>query len=222
MSEKTDRVIPPERLAAYADHELDSESQMELDEVLKTSPADRAALDRLLQDRKDLAAAFAPILEEPLPTGLEARVRGEGVQAFPWRPAVAALFALAVIASLLAGGIAGFLLAERRGEALIAAYEAEREKDRDLLMRAVQEALETRVSGEAVSWTEDDGRSGAVTPLRTFRNNEGAWCREYQAVAPVGRSLVTQRAIACRDSQGRWSTRLELQEEKPLAEGRAL
>jgi surface antigen len=223
MSEMPGQKIPFEELMALADGELAGETKRELEEKLSASPDEQALFEALRDDRARLAAHYAPVLEEPLPPGLEARILGRGpVTFFGLSRALAAGLAAAVVASLLAGGLLGFQIAERRGEAVIAAYEAQREQDRAALEQAVQKALETQVSGQAVSWERSDGANGAVTPLRTFRDKDGMWCREYRAEAVIGLSAFSQRAIACRGADGEWRTRMELLNEKPLAKGRSL
>ncbi len=38
------------------------------------------------------------------------------------------------------------------------------------------------MSGQTVSWENpDSGRRGNITPVRTFKNRSGQWCREYAA-----------------------------------------
>ena len=69
----------------------------------------------------------------------------------------------------------------------------------------MQQALETVRSGEALTWqVSGDGPRGTVTPIRTFRTNEG-YCREFKVTLgqPGGSSW---QAIACRDAAGVWRT----------------
>lgn len=75
-------------------------------------------------------------------------------------------------------------------------------------------ALETRVSGKPATWRNpDSGSYGTVEPVRTFRAANGQWCREYIQTADLAAELfqpARRRAIACRDPDGQWRTRLEL------------
>ena len=78
----------------------------------------------------------------------------------------------------------------------------------------MSEALESRASGSSVSWTNpDSGHSGSVTPLRTFKSQQGQWCREYTTVEMSEAGPRDQRAIACREGDGVWKTRAMLVEE---------
>lgn len=68
----------------------------------------------------------------------------------------------------------------------------------------VQHTLETKPTGESVSWHGPDGR-GTVTPIRTFRTRSG-YCREYvvTVTVPDGAERETRREVACRDEAGIW------------------
>ena len=40
--------------------------------------------------------------------------------------------------------------------------------------------------------------------MRTFRNTEGQWCREYSKTATLADRVESWRGIACRDNDGVW------------------
>lgn len=69
----------------------------------------------------------------------------------------------------------------------------------------VQYVLETRTSGEVVSWrVRDTAQSGTVTALRTFRGPNG-FCRDYAVTVSVaGGEGGAWESTACRDAQGYW------------------
>ena len=70
----------------------------------------------------------------------------------------------------------------------------------------MQQALETVRSGEALTWqVSADGPPGTVTPIRTFRTNEG-YCREFKVSLGQPGGGNTWQAIACRDAAGVWRT----------------
>ncbi|RMD62509.1 MAG: hypothetical protein D6826_07225 [Alphaproteobacteria bacterium] len=77
--------------------------------------------------------------------------------------------------------------------------------DAELARVALQETLETRPSEEIYLWrNERTGRSGAITPLRTFRIKSGHFCREYRETVIVERKLATRTGVACRADDGTW------------------
>ena len=69
----------------------------------------------------------------------------------------------------------------------------------------VQYVLETRPSGEVVSWqTKGTTQRGTMTALRTFRG-QGGFCRDYAlTVSEVDGEGASWQATACRDSDGQW------------------
>ena len=69
----------------------------------------------------------------------------------------------------------------------------------------VQFVLETRASGEVVSWKVQDGsQGGTVTALRTFRGPDG-FCRDYAVTVTVAEGEGgAWQSTACRDGQGYW------------------
>ena len=82
-------------------------------------------------------------------------------------------------------------------------------KDRELMAAAFAQALDSRRSGQMVSWENpDSGSSGSFTPLHTFRAADGRWCREFQQRLDQGGATDTRLGIACRDPEG-WQLELE-------------
>jgi surface antigen len=70
---------------------------------------------------------------------------------------------------------------------------------------AVARALETTPAGASSSWTNPDGGTrGSVTPLRTYQNPGGAYCREFQQSIVVGGQTQQAVSTACRQSDGTW------------------
>ena len=70
---------------------------------------------------------------------------------------------------------------------------------------AVARALETTPAGTSSAWTNPDGGTrGSVTPVRTFQNPDGAYCREFQQSIVVGGQTQQAVSTACRQSDGTW------------------
>ena len=101
-------------------------------------------------------------------------------------------------AGILAGAIAGGLIGGAIGDRMDAADR--RESD-----RAAQQAFETAPSGQATPWTNpDSGNHGSVTPMRTFQNDNGQYCREFQQTVVIGGEEQQAHGTACRQSNGSW------------------
>ncbi len=70
---------------------------------------------------------------------------------------------------------------------------------------AVQKALETRVSKSKLEWRDNQGGlKGSVTPLRTFKNPSGDYCRVYREVVYARPTDLIATRIACRNGKGIW------------------
>ena len=216
--------IDPERLVAYIDGEVDTEESQRLEAAITAQPALVATVELLRADAATIRAAYqAPLREEP-PQRLIAVFDGTTDGSSGGVPLAATLFrhpfASAIAASIVAlvVGLSGaYYFAERGVDREIARLEAIRAADQEMLEAAVALALERHVSGTPVEWhNPDSGSRGAVEPVRTFKISTGQWCREYlHKVEFQGwqQRREMRRAIACRETDGRWRTRLRLDEE---------
>ncbi|HMB77615.1 MAG TPA: RT0821/Lpp0805 family surface protein [Kiloniellaceae bacterium] len=52
------------------------------------------------------------------------------------------------------------------------------------------------------------GSRGAATPIRSFRNSDGQWCREYRQVTMTAGGETLRHGIACRSHDGDWQARV--------------
>lgn len=73
-----------------------------------------------------------------------------------------------------------------------------------LVEAAVQQALETRASGQEVVFPNEAAPRVRVTPVRTYRSTSDHWCREFEERLGSGSDAVVRTGIACRAADGRW------------------
>jgi surface antigen len=77
--------------------------------------------------------------------------------------------------------------------------------------QSIDKALEKLVSGETLPWrSEQANAAGSVTPVRTFQNHDGRWCREFTVQGEVSGEELQRRAIACRRGEYDWRVMLEI------------
>jgi surface antigen len=101
----------------------------------------------------------------------------------------AAIAAGVILGGLIGGGV-GTLLDQN---------------DKRLANQAAQRALETAPSGQATTWhNPDSGKSGSVTPTRTYQAADGTYCREYQQDIVIGGKKQQSYGTACRQPDGTW------------------
>jgi surface antigen len=77
---------------------------------------------------------------------------------------------------------------------------------------AFQEALETKKSEAAVIWANpENGRSGAVVPVKTYRRDDGTFCRAFRTVDTGVAPDYPNYGVACREpgDEGRWIKAVE-------------
>ncbi len=118
-----------------------------------------------------------------------------------WAPRLAAAVALVLGVGLAAGYFGAGLRTDRDTQAMLAAAAVERAS----LRATIDQALESRASGETVAWRAPAGlAAAAVTPVRTYRSVSGHWCREYYIESDAALPAPAMRATACRDDGGRW------------------
>ncbi len=213
--------LSDEILIAYVDGELPPEQVRDVEAQVATDAELAATVEALRAGSSVLRAAFNEPMRAPIPddlTKLFDAAPAPVSKSPSWRwlsGPFAAPLAASVVA--LAVGLGGaFVFAEWQVERKIARLEALRSADRQMLAAAVSLALETHASGKQASWQNpDSGSTGTVEPVRTFRAASGQWCREYIQIADLATEsfqLERRRAIACRDPDGQWQTRLEVAE----------
>jgi surface antigen len=209
-------------LMAYADGELDEDGVRRVEEHL-AKDAGAARTVRALREGAALArGAYQGAAREKVPDALRARIDAmlgaaedrrvvafkSGARFARWaRTAPAAL--AASVAALAVGFLVIYQVLDWRLENQMARLEVLRAQDQKMLAEAVTQALERQVSGAALEWRNPrSGSRGAVTPVRTFRNADGQWCREYIETATIGERDESWRGIACRDTAGAWRERV--------------
>ncbi len=208
-------------LMAYVDGELDADTAAEVETALAGDVAAQARIDALRDSAARVRAALNAVVHEPVPERLVAALRAPrrgaaevialsaaGRRTRLVRPLMALAASLALLAIGLGGGY--YAAGYRAGQTRVAAARNDA-RDRASQIRAVQEALETRVSGKAVAWRNGfSGNSGSITPIRTFRNKTGQYCREYRQTTSLHGVTETSYAVACRGADKIWLPRYRL------------
>ncbi|MES0884843.1 hypothetical protein [Roseibium sp. SCP14] len=95
---------------------------------------------------------------------------------------------------------------QSRMDDAVASLAAHLETERILLTQSVQEALETRVSGETVFIGQEGDWTEVLTPIKTYKSKSGHWCRQYLRQSTFGGRDLSIRGTACREQDGTWTT----------------
>jgi hypothetical protein len=184
-------------LMAYADGELDPAERAAIEQAMRTDPAVAAAVERHRALRADVAAAFAGILDEPVPARLqppapanvvslaEAREKRRRWSWPEWGALAATLVVGVLVGKAVPGGgpaIAG------NGNQVVAQGE-------------LASALDRQVGGQG---------NGAVKVGVSFAARDGAYCRGFVMGASAG--------LACREG-GQWRIPVLAEAEQEAAGG---
>lgn len=204
-------------LVAYADGELGVMESIAVEAALERDAALRARLADLRASAILLRAAYGPVADEAVPAHLRALVEAvpvtggavaanDNAAGRSWRmlPRVAAAVAL-----LLAGAAGGWMAGTQRGSSQVAQLDTATQVAATMLM---QRSLENLVSGASDVWRDpQSGATLAVTPVRTFKDSDDRYCREYrETLSRGGEQVLLRLGVACRDGQGRWHSRFHV------------
>lgn len=98
------------------------------------------------------------------------------------------------LAATIIGTVAGAVIGGSIGRSLDKADET-----------CMGQAFEHAHTGERVRWTNPDtGARYDITPERTYRRDDGRYCRNYKADATIGGRTRKVTGVACRRSDGTW------------------
>lgn len=202
-------------LGAYVDGELDAATAADVEAAAAHNPAIRHELDQLLRLAATIRIAYDDPLREPVPDHLVSTILDftlpadananidagpEKVVTPPHRdraPEPRFVWAAAAGVALVIGfGSAQFFdnaPGPGTGEAFTAAYQA-------AMQETVNQALETLPNGQQAPIAISGEFVGSVTPLRTYINAEGRYCRDYT----VSFAASAGNDTACRTDNGEW------------------
>lgn len=101
---------------------------------------------------------------------------------------------VATVLGAVAGGYAG----NRIGESMDCA-------DQQAHANTTHDALEYQPTGRPSSWNNpDSGHSGTVTPVRTWQQEDGKYCRDYKQSIVIDGKVEEATGTACRENDGTW------------------
>ena len=141
-------------------------------------------------------------------TAPEKKKHANSVISLSRRRSIAAVAMAATFAALMLGG--GYYVRDSQlsGAELMAAQQirAIAAVDDPIREAAFQEALETKRSlREHVSWSSPlSGRSGRIIPVKSYRREDGSFCREYRLEESHMLPNSPNFGVACRLENGTW------------------
>lgn len=126
--------------------------------------------------------------------------------------------AVGTLLGAVGGGLAGSQVGKGRGRLLatgvgtllgaLAGKEIGKSLDRaDRLemQQTTQQTLESAPIGKTSTWKNpDSGNYGSVTPKKTYKRDDGRYCREFTQTITVGGRTEEAYGTACRQPDGTW------------------
>jgi len=101
-----------------------------------------------------------------------------------------------------AGIVGGVLLGGLLGGAIGNALD---QRDKQMAYQTQQAALESTRTNQSTTWRNPDtGHSGSYTPVKTYENASGQYCREYQEKVVIDGKTHSAYGTACRQPDGSW------------------
>ena len=196
--------VSVEDLCRYMDGEMPADEHRRTETLLSEDEESRALLEELRTGDALARQSYAGFNLEP-PAEALSKIESFGRQPQSPAPKGRAWLPFALAASLviaIVGAPAGYWLGGQKAETRIAEMKAAELAAEQEMESAIDRALETLVSGESLPWrSEQDVGQGVVTPVRTFQNHDGRWCREFTLLGEAAGEAVHGR---------RWQVMLEI------------
>ena len=192
-------------LSAFLDGELDAAAMSEADLLLEKEETAKAYVLETVRATAFLRANMKGVLQEESPKRLLDTLDKRKISRFSKLPAFPSLIRMAAILVLGFLGFGSGVLMERstvdRFPVLInplpAAY-----------CEVVDKALEYNLSGTPQKWRAPGGKIDVtVTPVKTYRDKNGIYYREYQMEVASGTDRSKIKGLAYRKLKGEWETK---------------
>lgn len=195
-------------LMSYIDGELDAETAREVEEALAGSAALRAKAVSFKDSAALVRTAYGHVLHEPVPEVLRETVLSAAGKTSSrrsvWRQSKAMLLAASLALLMLGFGAGSYVrtILPMGVDSAPQRHEVRLAPDR---MALLQKVLETSASGTKVSWDgAAAGSTGTIELIRTFRNKQGRYCREFKEILSAAGGHDTAYEVACRLPKGGW------------------
>lgn len=191
-------------LSAYVDGELDPATMREVEAFVETDAEARKYVVNAVKTTARLRSFTNEAMQEAVPERLINVIRPRQKNEKGRRPAFHTLFrmAAAVVLVLLGFGAGSLMLPDGDGKisALVTPFPAS-------YSRVVDEALEHNLSGSPRQWqAPGDPLAITVTPVRTYRDKDGQYFREYRLEVATGTERRQINGLAYRQD-GKWKTK---------------
>ena len=191
-------------LSAYIDGELDAATMQEVDAFLEKDTNARQYVLNVLRTTARLRGAMNATLHEDVPEHLIDAVRSHPVKKEHRRILGHPALRMAAAIVLVVLGFGAGTILDRQGNNLLSALSAPLPA---VYSHVVDQALEFNRSGIAQEWQDpQDSLAVRVTPVKTYRDKNGRYFREYRLEIATARERRQVKGLAYRTGAGKWKT----------------
>jgi surface antigen len=192
-------------LSSYVDGELDPETMRDVETVVETDANARKYVVNAVKTTARLRAFTNEAVHEEVPEHLVSAIRSQPEIKERQKFAVQPLFRMAAAILLILVGFGAGSIIQRDGNEqvpllstpLIAQYG-----------HVVDQALEYNLSGTPREWQAPQGPVIVmVTPVKTYRDKDGLYYREYRLEASTQQERQQINGLAYRTANGKWKTK---------------
>lgn len=208
-------------LIAFYHRRLSAPQAQHIGALLESDPDIATRYRALRAEIETLSAAVSEPWQAAPPSGAEAMIRsamsasraGTGLARRSWTRRLGWVQAMAATVLLCVGLAGGFALSEWRRDLREADYVTALGELSAARTQSLQAALNNALSGEPYALAAADRQWAVqITPVRTFRNSNGAFCREFVEEWELAGDADNAYRIACRDQVGHWEAVATLQQ----------
>lgn len=197
--------VNDEILIAYCDGELDADMCSAVERSLADSASMRQRLDSIRTTDRLIRASCSEVLAQPQPL-IEYGANGQA-EWMDWL-LTAPRMAFAGLVCLLLGGIGGFLAKTALIPSDIGQLITEKNERMEMNGQLIS-VLERQISGVPFRWRAGaESTESSITIERTWKNDAGEFCREYDYQYTEHGEVEREQGVACRREDGVWILKL--------------
>ena len=191
-------------LSAYIDGELDAATMLEVDAFLETDANARQYVLNVIRTTARLRGAMNATLHEAVPDHLVDAVRSHAAEKKRRRYMRHPVLRTAAAVVLVVLGFGAGALLDRRSNGLLPTLPGPLPA---VYSQVVDQALEFNRSGIAKEWqAPQDALAVTVTPVKTYRDKNGRYFREYRLEIATAQERRQIKGLAYRTGDGKWKT----------------
>lgn len=192
-------------LSAYVDGELDPETSREVEAFVEADANARKYVVNAVRTTARLRALANETMQEAPPERLVSAILTDSQKKKPSKWVARPLFRMAAGILLVLGGFGAGSILQRGGHEQVPLLSSPLTAQ---YSDVVDQALEYNLSGTTREWQAPrDPIMVTVTPVKTYRDKDGLYYREYRLEVSARQEHRQINGLAYRTAKGKWKTK---------------